>query len=501
MAVASVIAILPALLLARTPLAVGLAVGIGLAFGLALLAGRTGPASLVLGLVPTTILATSGLLPAATYFLPTAILGLSLVIYEAASFYRTRSIPALPSRPLIAFAALYVVAAAVSTVFSIRPATSIPYLVGIGIILIVTLWLGPRVLTDSMRTASLFALIGAAGVVVTAFSVLFSFTGPVPWFGRWLGVYLVNELTVNGRPTGITLLWTSGPFLAPGVQALVLVPAILALLTLRPRLGPQGRLVVGVALVVTMAGLLSTFARAGWVAVIVGSAILAIEPLRSRRIDLAASVVCVVMAIAFVALLLNAVGADYRRDLTAARVPEAVLLGASTAGDDTLSARPLIPGSGGSTQDRGGSELSGRLEIWGASVRAIEGSPWVGYGPGTNSIALDPYLVGASRRFAGLTSHNAWLRTWIELGIVGILAFAGFVIAAVIAGVRGRLNVPGLRTLRTGALAIFVALLAAQAFETFLLGGVSMPSFVWSMAAGLLALGAGAGQRPEPAAA
>jgi hypothetical protein len=500
-AIASAAAILPALLLAQYSMGISLAAATAIAIALAIWTGRTSATPLVLSLVPATILANSGLLPAATYFVPTAILGLALVLRQLIWSARSRVIPALPSRPLVAFAILYIAAAVVSTIFSIRATTSLSYLVGIAIILIVTLWLGPWTLAGSGRITSLFALIGAAGVVVTAFSLLFTLTGPVLWFGRWLGVYLVDELTISGHPTGIAMLRTMGPYLAPGVQALTLVPAILALLAIRPGLGNRGRLLTGLGLVILVAGLLSTFARAGWLAIIVGSALLALRHLPRRRVDTAAGAVFVVVGVAFGALYLNVIGADYRPDLTVARIPLAAQVQANNPEDGgALDVLPGIPdavtpggptGSDGSPTripNRGGSELSGRLEIWSASVRAIRDSPWVGYGPGTIAVALDPYLTGESRRFVGLTSHNTWLRTWLELGVLGILGFAGFVLATVYSGVRGRSENAQQRSIRLGALAIFVGLIAAQAFETFLLGGVSMPSFVWSMAAGLLAM-------------
>jgi hypothetical protein len=93
------------------------------------------------------------------------------------------------------------------------------------------------------------------------------------------------------------------------------------------------------------------------------------------------------------------------------------------------------------------------------------------------------------------------LRTWLEFGVFGILGFGGFILAALIAGLRGGSATPARRSLRTGALAIFAGLAAAQGFETFLLGGVSMPSFVWSMAAGLLAFGVRGIALREPASA
>jgi O-antigen ligase len=481
-------------MLYQMPLAVELAVAAAIACGLALWARRMGAEPLVLSLVPATMLANSGLMPAATYFLPTATLGLSLVISEIGSFARSRSIPPLPRGPLVACAVLYVIAAVLSTAFSIRPETSIPYLAGIIIILIVTLWLGPWILSSSDSAARLFALIGAAGVVLTTLSIVFSLTGPVTWLGRSLGVNLVYELTLNGHPAGIILLRTTGPFLAPGGQALALVPAILALLALRPGLGHRGRLIALLAIIFVTAGLLSTFTRDGWLAVLVGTVVLVARQARSRRIDPAPTAVCLVMGIAVLGILTGVIGADYRVDLTAARNGQSPSVDVAASHEGAIDAVPAL-------QARGGSELSGRLEIWSASVRAIRDSPWVGYGPGTNAIALDPYLAGVSRRFVGLSSHNTWLRTWLEFGILGIAGFVGFVVAVLIVAVRGRPSTPERQAIRIGALAIFVGLFAAQGFETFLLGGVSMPSFVWSMAAGLLALGTGGGTGQESARA
>jgi hypothetical protein len=495
--VVTAVATLPALLLGQAPLAVVLAVAALVAAGLAVGLGpdRAGP--LVLALVPATVLANSALLPSATYFVPAAIAGLALILVETLRIVRGRGRSRLPSRGLLISAAVYIGAAALATIVSIRPTTSLPYLVGIVTMLAATLWLGPRALERSAMTASFLVLIGAAGVAVTLISLVLSATGPIPWSGHWLGVYLVDELTVSGRPTGLLLLRTTGPFLAPGIESLVLAPAVLALLAIRPGLDGRSRQVVTVAIAIVVIGLLSTLARTGWLSAIVGCVILVAASLRARRLDLASAAVLGVLALAFGALLTNVVGADYRPDLTEARTPAAVI---ETGADGPIDAVPLVPDPGAAPgaspppggeppryQTRGGSELSGRLEIWGASVRAIRDSPILGYGPGTNAIVLDPYLSGESRRFVGLTSHNTWLRTWIELGLGGILAFVGLVIVTLVVGgrrvLRGRAS-----SIEVGALAIFAGLTAAQAFETLLLGGVSLPSVAWALAAGLLTM-------------
>ena len=509
--VVTAVATIPALLLGGAPLVVTLAAAGILAVLIAVRLGPDGAAPLVLALVPATVLANSAFLPAATYFVPAAIAGLALILVEIVRLVAGRERSGLPSRGLIVSAAIYLAAAALATVVSIRLTTSLPYLVGIVTMLIATLWLGPRALERSGTTISLLALIGLAGVVVTVISFVLSVTGPIPWLGHWLGVYLVDELTIAGQPTGLLVLRTTGPFLAPGIESLVLAAAVLALLAIRPTVEGRARRLVSIAIVIVVLGLLSSFARTGWLSAIVGCAVLAGVSVLNRRPDAASVTVLAVLAIALGALLTNVIGADYRPDLTEARTPAAVV---ETGADGPIDAVPLVPdpATPGATpgpngeppryQTRGGSELSGRLEIWSASVRAIENSPVVGYGPGTNAIVLDPYLSGDSRRFVGLTSHNTWLRTWIELGLAGIVGFAGLVIVTLVAG--------GRRVLRTkaspvtvGALAIFVGLTAAQAFETLLLGGVSLPSVVWALAAGLLgAAGASVASAPTgPSAA
>jgi hypothetical protein len=338
-------------------------------------------------------------------------------------------------------------------------------------------------------------LVAATGVAVALSSVLFGLTGPFAWYGRWVGVYLVHEVTLAGAPTGITLLRIAGPFLAPGGAALVLAPAILAALAMRSMLGRRGRLLSSLSVAVMLAALVLTFSRVGWAAVIAGSALLAVARFSSGRSDRASVVVCLIMTLAFVGLWMNAFGLDYRPDLTASRIegsPAVIVSG--TEGND-LPQIPEAVGPAGGTDEparnvaRGGSELSGRLEIWTASVRAIAGSPWVGYGPGTNALALDPFLHGESRRFVGLTSHNTWLRTWVEDGVFALIGLLGVTVVALDAGLRPIVVRKRQSWQRLGLVAIVFGLLVAQAFETFLLGGVTLPSFIWALAAGILVAG------------
>jgi hypothetical protein len=497
-AVASLVAIIPALLLAHSPMVTALIVAAVLA--LALVAWDVGldQTHVVLALVPATLVANSGLLPATTYFLPTGTLAMSLVGHVLVCVWTTRRIPPLPPRAFVVSAVLYLVAAAISTVDSIQGSTSWPYLVGMIVVVTVTVWLAPWVLCRARRAASLFGLIAAAGVATTLTSVVLSVTGPTLWFDRWLGVYLANELTINNHPTGLVLLRASGPFLNASVQGLALAPALLALLALRRSLGPVGRWIAAGALILVLGGLILTLARASWAAVIVGSALLALWHRPAGQIDRASALVCIAMSACFAAMLANLIGADYRPDVTENR-NQLAREAAAVASGIPIQTLPHIPepitppsvpaADGASTRllVRGGSDLSGRIELWTASIRAIADSPWFGYGPGTDAIVLAPFVREANPELVGLTSHNTWLRTWLEMGILGVVALTSFAVVTLNRAIRVRTVSFGRQPVALGALAIFVGLIVAQQFETFLLGGVSLPSFVWSLSAGMLA--------------
>lgn len=497
----TVISILAAWLLRGAPLA-GVLSGIALlAILLSVLPGRSTPTPLVLGLIPTTLVANSGLVPAATYYVAPATLGLAIMVWTAVWAVRQRRLPPIPSRLLAALTLLYVLAAGVATLTSIRPGTSVSYLVALAVIVPVALWLGPWLLVRSGSRATLLVMLTSVGVLVTLIGLVLSLTGPVLWFDRWLGAYLANELTINGAPSGIILLRAAGPFLAPSGEALVLVPSILAALALRVRLSGIPRSLTGLAAVLMTVALLATFTRVGWLAVIVGATVLALGATRDRRFDVLSTIVAGSMTLAFLGLWVNAFGADYRPDITEARNRTAIDAPVD-GGVDGGGITPEIPtpetpdgvqidGQPPRYVSRGGSEMSGRLEIWASSLRAIADSPLVGYGPGTNAVALEPYLVGESRRFVGLTSHNTWLRTWVETGILGVGALVGIALAPLLVLARRVMAHGRVTWMQLAWVSILMSLLAAQVFETLLLGGVGLPSFVWALVAGLLTLDAG----------
>lgn len=79
-----------------------------------------------------------------------------------------------------------------------------------------------------------------------------------------------------------------------------------------------------------------------------------------------------------------------------------------------------------------GDDLTGRLDIWETVLgmigeRPIAGWGWVGYW----NPFVEPFDDLAVRKgVVYLQAHNAWLDVWMQLGIIGLLAFAAIVIGA-----------------------------------------------------------------------
>ena len=126
--------------------------------------------------------------------------------------------------------------------------------------------------------------------------------------------------------------------------------------------------------------------------------------------------------------------------------------------------------------------------LWRASIDAIRDRPLTGYGPGTNPGAIAPYLTDGATIYRGLLSHNTWLRTGVELGIPGLVVLVGGILASTLAMLR-RLRITRPQSdwaMRLALFAMTLGILAAQAFASFILGGLSFPSFAWVLSVGLL---------------
>jgi exopolysaccharide production protein ExoQ len=77
-------------------------------------------------------------------------------------------------------------------------------------------------------------------------------------------------------------------------------------------------------------------------------------------------------------------------------------------------------------------DLTGRLDIWNAVIGLALERPWFGWGwVGYWQPWVEPFEGLAVRNGVEyLQAHNAWLDVWMQLGIVGLLAFASIAIGA-----------------------------------------------------------------------
>ncbi|PWC03819.1 O-antigen ligase family protein [Agromyces badenianii] len=77
-------------------------------------------------------------------------------------------------------------------------------------------------------------------------------------------------------------------------------------------------------------------------------------------------------------------------------------------------------------------DLTGRFDIWNAVISLAAERPWFGWGwVGYWVPWAEPFEGLAVRKgVTYLQAHNAWLDVWLQLGIVGLLAFASIVIGA-----------------------------------------------------------------------
>ena len=77
-------------------------------------------------------------------------------------------------------------------------------------------------------------------------------------------------------------------------------------------------------------------------------------------------------------------------------------------------------------------DLTGRLDIWSSVIGLAAERPWFGWGwIGYWQPWVEPFQGLAVRNGVEyLQAHNAWLDVWMQLGIVGLVAFASMVLGA-----------------------------------------------------------------------
>ncbi|MDQ0574705.1 O-antigen ligase family protein [Agromyces albus] len=77
-------------------------------------------------------------------------------------------------------------------------------------------------------------------------------------------------------------------------------------------------------------------------------------------------------------------------------------------------------------------DLTGRFDIWNAVAGLAAERPWFGWGWVSYWVPwVEPFDGLAVRKgVTYLQAHNAWLDVWMQLGVIGIIAFASIVIGA-----------------------------------------------------------------------
>lgn len=131
--------------------------------------------------------------------------------------------------------------------------------------------------------------------------------------------------------------------------------------------------------------------------------------------------------------------------------------------------------------------MSGRLEMWGASVRAILDHPATGFGIG-NEHGIFDYWRPELRDQLG-TVMNTWLQISLEVGIGGAIVFTAFVWLLLRRIVRGRRNFcavgdESMSMLGTGMIVLLAALVVSWLSVEFLRGGFKN---VWLLLACMIA--------------
>lgn len=102
---------------------------------------------------------------------------------------------------------------------------------------------------------------------------------------------------------------------------------------------------------------------------------------------------------------------------------------------------------------------TGRSAIWATGSRMFEDEPWTGVGAGEFDYHYREYAAVWYDRFPIGQAHNGWLQMGAQAGIPGVLAFTGWVAAALVSliGAVRRSIDPRSRALALGALVIMIA--------------------------------------------
>jgi O-antigen ligase len=139
-----------------------------------------------------------------------------------------------------------------------------------------------------------------------------------------------------------------------------------------------------------------------------------------------------------------------------------------------------------------------RTTLWLVAGRTIEANPIVGVGDANFAVASRDYLIHPGVTTAAQqivtdphVAHNIYLEIWADLGIVGVVLFAGFVATVLRAGVLAMASFrdSGRRAEEILARAVVVAIVAILAADVFLSDLYSKQMFLlFALAPALLAV-------------
>jgi O-antigen ligase len=89
-----------------------------------------------------------------------------------------------------------------------------------------------------------------------------------------------------------------------------------------------------------------------------------------------------------------------------------------------------------------GSTVDSRIELWTAAVKVIRDRPLFGAGLSGFPERSAPYIKHFRTAASFIDPHNIVLNFWVETGLLGLLAIAWIIIAAIVIGIRGWMRLP-----------------------------------------------------------
>lgn len=422
------------------------------------------------------VVAESSLVPDAGKNHPLVVLGLPLLVMFL-DRYRSRREQTMRPATVVGFAAIaYLVVAGVWAPIQAASlhfgATYLVATIAFGLALGMVLL--PTLLPEADHRYALLATLVVLGPLLALVEILSIIVGPFKWFGTYVGTWVFLQLTILGQPAPLIFARVTGPFARPAGASTVFAISLIALVALWPAAGHRLRRWAPWLMAASVIGLWLTQNRDGWLIAFTGGlAVLGLRAMR-RRLDLPPLALVVVFGGLLVALSLNILGGNLRS--TAAAHYYGVTVADSIPGSDED-----VP-----VQIRGGTSLTGRDDLWSASLKAIRERPILGWGLAQDQAAIAPLLPPEAQRFAGLTSDSLWLKTAVETGLLGLAALVAWCLATlwVMARRVWAQRAEGLDPLGEAAVAGFIGLLAGGTFETYLLGGLTFPSFELALFAG-----------------